>query len=276
MTVSFYQFNTTLTPTDNQMDSRAFAYGDGFFSTLGVKDKKILWRPLHKERLTTGAKRFELVFDTTAVLDSLTHLANDISQGIIKVIITRPSQMVRGYGFTSQQAQIFIKTMPSNLYQSVEWIDNFPIWHTGQATCLNERLGLRSPRFSGIKLISSHEQIFAHKELLNKQYHNPNLTEGLVKNTQNLWISGTTSNVFYQLHQSWYTPPIEHSGVKGVARTALLSKHAINERPLTDDDLPYLTGLFFCNAVRGIFPINGLWFNHTNQPLQAHAFRELF
>ena len=40
----FYQyFNRTLVASDDRMDDRAFAFGDGFFSTIGVRQGQILF-----------------------------------------------------------------------------------------------------------------------------------------------------------------------------------------------------------------------------------------
>ncbi|MGD4317937.1 aminotransferase class IV, partial [Xanthomonas citri pv. citri] len=61
----------------------------------------------------------------------------------------------------------------------------------------------------------------------------------------------------------WYTPPINRSGVKGVMRQVLLAKFAESdrahkERYLASEELSNITSLFFCNAVRGILPIQAL------------------
>ena len=104
------------------------------------------------------------------------------------------------------------------------------------------------------------------------------------------WVEGTMSNVFYQLSDShclssthaspnlqngddnkcnylttgqWYTPALTQSGVNGVMRQVIIDGLAKTEmpviiRPLADDELPQLSRLFFCNAVRGIMPMNGL------------------
>lgn len=261
---------TWLTP------NRAFYYGDGFFSTLGVHHGRILWLSAHQQRLTDGAKRFCLDLDIDALTNALTNLANTLNQGIIKVIITRPPQNVRGYGFENvSQAQVFVTSTQLNLYDHTHFIQDFAIGTAKEAVCLSECLGIRPPRFGGLKLISSHEHIFAHHELLNHQKHNPDLAEGLVKNVQNLWISGTISNVFYRLDGHWYTPPINQSGVAGVARHMLLCGTTASERALTDDDLSRLSGLFFCNAVRGIMPIGTLHTANHSPHLEPSAFYTL-
>lgn len=272
----FYQLQgNTLITTNDMMDNRALAYGDGFFSTLGVYQGQPLWLTQHRQRLQLGMERFCLYADINAIIYQLQNLAQTLSHGMIKIIITRPPQSLRGYGFDSNQAQVFIKSVSMSVYQDRRFVGGFAIDDTKQTLCLSERLGTRPPRFAGLKLISSHEHVFAHQELLAQQKNNPQLGEGLLKNTQNLWISGTMSNVFYQLNHHWYTPPTQQSGVAGVLRSVLLFTTTAKERVLTDDDLPHLTGLFFCNAVRGILPIDVLWINERAHQLNAQAFLNL-
>lgn len=274
MTTYYTLQGDTLSPTTDLMDARGFAYADGFFSTLGVNRGQILWFDLHKQRLTKGATQFAFDVDMAVLDKHLQALAKQLYEGIIKIIITRQPQAVRGYGFVNNLALIHIKTLPSPLYQTVSFIQDFPIQPPTKAITLSATLGIRPPQFAGLKLISSHEQIFAHQQLLSKQKQHPDLGEGLVANVDKLWISGTTSNVFYRLGGAWHTPFVDKSGVSGVARRALLAIGNVHERQLSDDDLPHLTGLFFSNAVRGIMPIDGLYCHDDLLNLDAYAFQD--
>lgn len=267
----FYYKNQELITTDDQMDSRAFAYGDGFFSTLGVRDGQILWQAWHAWRIERSARAFELDVDVADVMACLSELGKKTGEGTLKLIITRSPQDVRGYGFMDKTAQIYLKSTPNPIYQGIEFKHNFPIQPTEQALCLTEMLGIRPPRFAGVKLIGCHEQVFAHRELLTKQAFFPLTAEGLVKNTLGEWISGTMNNVCYRLDGRWYTPPVDKSGVAGTVRQALLAHHRLTERLLGDDDLPRLTGLFFCNAVRGVMPIHTLFTRDDTLYLDPYA-----
>lgn len=274
MTTYYTLQGDTLSPTTDLMDTRGFAYADGFFSTLGVNHGQILWFALHKQRLAQGATQFAFDVDMAVLDKHLQTLAKQLHEGIIKIIITRQIQAVRGYGFLDGTPLIHIKILPSPIYQNIDFIKDFPIQPPKAAIILNTTLGIRPPHFAGLKLISSHEQIFAHQQLLSKQKQRPNLGEGLVANVDKLWISGTMSNVFYRLGDVWHTPFVDKSGVSGVARRALLATGNVRERQLNDDDLPHLTGLFFSNAVRGIMPIDGLYHHDVLLNLDAYAFKD--
>ena len=262
MTTQFYILkDRNLIGTNNLMDNRAFAYGDGFFSTLGVKNGKILWQNQHQARIHFSAKQFLLDIDITVVMANLQLLAKKITEGTLKIIITRENQNISGYGFYTNHPLIFIKSIASNIYQHLDFIGDFPIQKDGQACICNQSLGIRASRFGGIKLISSHEQVFARHEFLIKQQSNPKLSEALVKNIHNDIVSGTSSNVYYQLDNRWYTPFVRASGVHGVVRRRLLTNGKISKRIFSDGDLSNITALFFSNAVKGITPINKLWIN---------------
>lgn len=112
----------------------------------------------------------------------------------------------------------------------------------------------------------------------------PSIGEGLLRDMSGQWVEGTTSNVFYQLSESpsakssnpphpknnnylstgqWYTPSLTQSGVAGVMRQVLIDGLSSAEQPviirsLSDEDLPQLSQLFFCNALRGIMPMSSL------------------
>lgn len=243
---------------DGMMDHRGLSYGDGFFSTMGVYDGQIVCVAGHHHRLMVSAQRLELVVDVDGVMGALHQLAKQMNQGVIKIIITRATQSVRGYGYDDGKACVLIKTMPSMIYQGVRFYEGIPCQSFGVAVRLSERLSPRTPRFAGLKLISSHEQVFVHRELLCHQQANPAITEGLVATVAGEQVSGAMGNVFYCLGGVWYTPFVNNCGVDGVMRQALLAKFAIKERMLHEDELSRIDGLMFCNAVRGVMPMTAL------------------
>jgi len=61
----------------------------------------------------------------------------------------------------------------------------------------------------------------------------------------------------------WYTSSMAQSGVAGVMRQVLIDELSTTENPviirsLQDEDLPHVSQLFFCNALRGIMPMTSL------------------
>ena len=67
----------------------------------------------------------------------------------------------------------------------------------------------------------------------------------------------------YLTQGQWYTPSMAQSGVAGVMRQVIInglstSNNPVIIRSLQDEDLPHLSQLFFCNALRGIMPMTSL------------------
>ena len=46
------------------LDNRGLAYGDGFFTTMGVIDEQILWLDYHQQRLNSHATALQLQLDS--------------------------------------------------------------------------------------------------------------------------------------------------------------------------------------------------------------------
>ena len=67
----------------------------------------------------------------------------------------------------------------------------------------------------------------------------------------------------YLTSGQWYTPSMTQSGVAGIMRRVIIdalstTQYPVVIRSLSDEDLPRVTQLFFCNALRGIMPMTSL------------------
>lgn len=255
----YYLFDGDWQQVHTPIDERACAYGDGFFSTIGVYDGQMLWQTHHKDRIRTGVQVFGFELDIEPLMGHLVKFASQMNEGIIKIIVSRCQQSVRGYGYQDGQCQVWIKAMPSQIYQGVAWIDGVPVQPAMQIGCLPDALPTRIPALCGVKLIACPEQVLAVARLQQIQQDNPSISDALLGDVRGEWISGTTGNVLYRLDGQWYTPPITHAGVAGVMRAVLCQRYAIRERRLIDDDLARLDACVLTNAVRGITPVVALY-----------------
>ncbi len=159
--------------------------------------------------------------------------------------------------------------------------------------CLTSQLACLPPTLAGLKSLNRLDNVLASGELQSiniQSAQNAQLDsatqkygEGLVRDMAGHWVEGTMSNVFYQLDKKqindkdnnsvyaknlnylvkgqWYTSAMTQSGVKGVMRQVIIDSLVVSDKPvimrsLTDDDLPHLSKLFFCNAVRGLMPVS--------------------
>ena len=284
------------------LDNRGLAYGDGFFTTMGVIDGRILWSDYHQQRLDSHADALQLNIDSQTLLATLQRQAKQLQQGMLKLIVTRAAQDVRGYGYTPSMSgsacEIWLKSsaMPIATAEQLPLPNGrlVPVQPVASAICLSSQIACLPPPLAGLKSLNRLDNVLAsaelqrikaqelksHPLLANNLPANtePNIGEGLLRDMSGQWVEGTMSNVFYQLSDAqlserqsenylttgqWYTPSLAQSGVAGVMRQALIDGLSTTEQPvvirsLSDKDLPYLSKLFFCNALRGIMPMTSL------------------
>ncbi len=288
-----YAKQTPITAID--IDSRVIAYGDGFFTTMAVVAGQINWLNYHLDRIKESVHALQLNL-TNADLDAanldasnldafnldaanlespnhtirayfnsqLANFAKTLNHGMLKLIVCRRNQPIKGYGFCSFEFDAFIKLMPTDkpLAQQANQVIIQP---AATAICLMQQIACLPKPLVGLKLLNAQDKVMASHELWQHQTQHAQMIDGLVQDVMGHWVEGTFCNVFYQLNYEnvWYTPPINRSGVKGVMRQVLLAKfakynRAHEERYLTSEELANITSLFFCNAVRGILPIQAL------------------
>ena len=297
------------------LDNRGLAYGDGFFTTMGVIDGQILWLDYHQQRLISHATALQLQLDSDALLTILKMHAKQLQQGMLKLIVTRAAQEVRGYGYTPSKfgsaCEIWLKSSPMSIAtaQSLSLPDEqlIPLQSAVTAICLSSQIACLPPPLAGLKSLNRLDNVLASGELhaikakALEDNIKPSIGEGLLRDMSGRWVEGTMSNVFYQLSDSrllelpssdinatvnankgnaeknksdkdstnyltqgqWYTPSMAQSGVAGVMRQVIIdglstSKNPVVIRSLQDEDLPHLSQLFFCNALRGIMPMTSL------------------
>lgn len=278
------------------INNRGLAYGDGFFSTMGVYQANILWQDYHVKRLKTHAAALQLTLDVDKVMQQLQKSAEQLGEGILKIVVTRKSQKVTGYGFINGYADVYIKPMPRQMpsYHALLNLDSIVTQQPIAVICLAAKIACVPPMLAGLKTLNRLDNVLAAGELqqLNIAQQTANATtfgEGLVQDINGDWIEGTMSNVFYQLNSdelnkdetkagTWYTPPVDKSGVNGVMRQVLMDTiDKVSERCLQDSDLSKISALFFTNAVRGVIPVTSFVLPNQNQrTLNLNAVSALF
>lgn len=292
---SLNTMSTAITP-----NNRGMAYGDGFFTTMAVLGGAVLWLDYHRQRLISHAQALQLDIDSDYLVSAIQVQAEQLEQGVIKVIFTRAQQSVRGYSFTADRTgracEVWLKAtaMTIETPQQLQLPNNRHVFIQPviSATCLSSQLACLPPSLAGLKTLNRLDSVLASGELealkANSKINsldNEGLGEGLLRDMSGNWVEGTMSNVFYQLDEKqindkdnnsdhaknsndltkgqWYTPSMSQSGVAGVMRQVIIESLSTTDKPvivrsLTDGNLPHLSRLFFCNAVRGIMPVSAL------------------
>ena len=302
------------------LDNRGLAYADGFFTTMGVINGQILWADYHYQRLISHAKVLQLSLDSHAILTILKTYATQLQQGMLKLVITRAAQDIRGYGYVPSECgskcEVWLKSSVMTVSTAEQWSLNnegfIPVQPVSTAVCLSSQLACLPPSIAGLKSLNRLDNVLASAELQGIKANvftsngERDISEGLLRDMSGRWVEGTMSNVFYQLSDArlvespsselinpsntnkstankgntnkgnankthandlmqgqWYTPSMAQSGVAGVMRQVIIdelstTKYPVVVRSLQDKDLPHLSQLFFCNALRGIMPMTSL------------------
>jgi 4-amino-4-deoxychorismate lyase len=221
-----------------RLDNRGLAYGDGFFTTMGVTNGEILWSEYHQQRICSHAQALQLDIDSKALLTTLLRHAQQLSQGILKLIVTRAPQAIRGYGFSADASgracELWLKSIPmplvNNQLTDSQLIANqqmrLPngrmvlIQPPMSTICLTSQIACLPPSLAGLKTLNRLDNVLASGELqrlkalrpnpddrlsnrlnasFNASSNDDNLGEGLLRDMTGSWVEGTMSNVFYQL-----------------------------------------------------------------------------
>lgn len=282
------------------LDNRGLAYADGFFTTMGVIDGLILWSDYHYQRLVSHAEALQLNINSKKLLTVLQLYAQQLEQGMLKLVVTRAAQDVRGYGYApsanGSDCEIWLKAtamrVSTALQLSLPDGNLVPTQPYASAICLASQIACLPPPLAGLKSLNRLDNVLASGELQRIKAEPlasklaSTLGEGLLRDMRGQWVEGTMSNVFYQLAEAplsesktsssvhkddedylttgqWYTPSMAQSGVTGVMRQVIIdalstTQYPVIIRSLRDENLPKLTQLFFCNALRGIMPMSSL------------------
>ena len=162
------------TQTTVSLDNRGLAYGDGFFTTMGVIDGQILWLDYHQQRLVSHAVALQLQLDSFSLLTVLKTHAKQLQQGMLKLIITRAEQEVRGYGYTpniggGSACEIWLKSSPMAITtaRSLPLADGqfIPLQPAASAICLSSQIACLPPTLAGLKSLNRLDNVLASGEL---------------------------------------------------------------------------------------------------------------
>lgn len=228
------------------LHERGWQYGDGLFETMLLKDGRIRFLDDHLQRLQQGCSRLNIPVPATDLwLGELRQLCAGRRQGVVKFMLSRGCGE-RGYRPAIQSTptrawQLFAApadSAPAGI--RIRWCDT--------------RLS-RNALLAGIKHCNRLEQVLAQAE-----WHDRDIAEGLLLDTEGELVCATMSNVFMVLDGMLVTPDLRYSGVAGVMRKNVLRLARalpieIEERAVRAEEVAAAQELFVCNAVQGIRPV---------------------
>ena len=231
---------------------RGLAYGDGVFETMAAQDGRVRWLDLHFDRLEEGCRRLQIPPPARHVVaDEIAAHCTRVSRATVKLIVTRGSGS-RGYAPPAAP-------VPTRILSIGAW-PAYPSGHYANGIRVRVcQLRLSAnPALAGMKHLNRLEHVLAHLEL-----RGTDAEQGLLLDTSEHVVGGTSSNVFAVRQGRLVTPAIERAGIKGVMRRVVLAAAAeigvlAAERDLTLAEIASADELFMTNALFGIWPVASL------------------
>jgi 4-amino-4-deoxychorismate lyase len=231
---------------------RGLHYGDGLFETIACVGGRARLLTLHLARLQRGCTRLRIPFgDGDALRSEIGALAAP-GRAIVKVLVTRGPARERGYRVTGAEEA-------TRVTLRYRWPEEDPA--PAQAG-VRVRIGAlrlsENPLLAGLKHLNRLEQVLARQE-----WTDPGIAEALLFNVSGNLVSGVMSNVFLVQGGRLRTPRVDRCGVAGVMREVVMreARHAgvaLEEAPLTADNLMQATEVFLTSSLTGIRPVRAL------------------
>ncbi len=204
-------FDYAISPLD-----RGFAYGDGVFRTMIVRNGLPECWPQHYQKLVADCAAINIVCPSAELLISDLQLLfteqeiADDSVTVVKIIITR-GEGERGYAppAITSPLRVMIKTdMPT--YPN-EYFDEGVDLHICKTTLATQ------PLLAGVKHLNRLENVLARME-----WTDPNIVDGMMLDSDQHVIECTSANIFICNGNTLTTPSLDLCGIAGITRQRVM------------------------------------------------------
>lgn len=225
---------------------RAIHYGDGHFTTLAIRQGRLLLWPQHRLRLQLAGERLGIGFEDWSGLEQqLQQRAQAMPNSLLKIMLTR-GETPRGYYAPSSQ--------PNLLVQQQAWPEPDPSRDQVIRVRLCQWRLSDNPQLAGLKHLNRLDQVMARREWQRE------FDEGLVRDQAGRVVEAISANLFVLSQGHWLTPPVDRAGVDGIMRQYLLDAlprwgYRVREQELWPEQLQQADELLLTNSLIGIWPV---------------------
>lgn len=219
---------------------RSVQFGDALFDTSRIEAGVLLNWQGHWQRLADGLVALDFPHVNKADLMANIKKAYALfgkQNAVCKIIISR-GQSVRGYATVNEtidddeQVTQIVQMHPTDVIKSQLRVCVSPI-----------KLPI-DPTLAELKHANRLHQVLARRQLLQ------GFDEAIVCDSKVQVRCAISANIFALFDGMLITPPVDNSGVAGVARAALLP-HA-TQAPLTSEELLTADAIYLTNSVQGV------------------------
>ncbi|MDB5283788.1 MAG: hypothetical protein JWO06_2863 [Bacteroidota bacterium] len=238
---NIYPEHETLLPATN----RGFRYGDGFFESMVMFNKKIPLMDYHWSRIDFTAQVLATVLPSRLDMESLHSMFLDLASVNDAVVNARIRLQ-----FYRKGKGLYLPDEDELGYAiTMDKIDNSKFENTGGL-----KVGMRDDCYKAVSMVSDLKNSSVLMYVMAAQYAK---TEGwddcILSNHYGQVCESISSNIFMVKDNKIVTPDLDSGCVNGVMRSYLLSLHNdIEERAINPDELTNAEEIFLTNAVKGI------------------------
>ena len=204
-------FDATISPFD-----RGFAYGDGVFRTLVMRNGVPESWPQHYQKLVADCAVINIVCPSAELLMSdlqqlfLIDTQSEENSSVAKIIITR-GEGNRGYTPPPITAPMRVVTKsPMPEYPETRFTDGVNL------TVCETRLAAQ-PLLAGIKSLNRLENVLARME-----WNSPDIADGILLDANDNVIECTAANIFARFSNTLITPSLTQCGIAGITRQRII------------------------------------------------------
>ena len=247
------------------VSDRGLLYGDGFFTTMRVRDNKVEHWPLHLERLSFSTLKLNFPAIDIEMLEQEVQdfiAQQPESDGAIRMTITRGAGE-RGYRAPDEPTiQTILSWSNFNLTPSL-YTDGVELGICETPYSINRAL-------AGVKHLNRLEQVLAQDDIPKSCF------DGIML-ANNLIIGGSKTNIYFYHNDLWLTPRVDEAGVDGTVRRWLLGTQ--QEVKQTDFGLEMLSEAKYCmvsNALYGMIPVTKIAQHRYDVSPQVARFQQRY
>ena len=254
-------FDHTISPFD-----RGFAYGDGVFRTLVMREGVPESWPQHYQKLVADCAAINIVCPNAELLMSdlqqlfLMDAQSEEKSSIAKIIITR-GEGNRGYTpppITAPMRVVTKSAMPQYPEERFSQGVNLIVCETRLAA---------QPLLAGIKSLNRLENVLARME-----WQESTIADGILLDNENNVIECTSANIFARFGNTLITPSLTQCGVAGITRQRIIDlAHTIALKiaiePFNLEKLMSADEVIICSSLYGAWQVKTVLLKATqNNP----------
>jgi 4-amino-4-deoxychorismate lyase len=252
---SSYLINGSLNQSISPFD-RGFAYGDGVFRTMVMRNGLPDFWHMHYQKLVADCGAIGIVCPSAELLMSdLQQLFSVDEIAVAKIIVTR-GEGNRGYtppAITAPTRVVIKTSMP-------DYPEEY--FSAGVHLCICDTRLANQAKLAGVKHLNRLENVLARMEWQDANIAN-GIVEGILLDNEANVIECTSANIFARFGDTLMTPALTQCGIAGITRQRILDiAHTLSLKPIIEvfnlNKLYQADEMIVCSSLYGAWQVQSI------------------